>query len=82
MRRMNINKLLKPNKEKLLLSLALVIIVEMYVFNNFGNNLAFSGKTALEFKLLAALMFLVPIFIIVYVIICSLFYNWESAKVV
>lgn len=79
---MKLNKFLQPTKDKLLLSIALVVVIETYILNNFGNSLAFTGRTALEFKILVGGMFLIPVFIIVYVIICSLFHDWTSDKIV
>jgi len=79
---MKINKFLQPTKDKVLLSLALVIVIETYLMNNFGNMLAFSGRAALEFKVLVGGMFFIPVFIIIYLIICSLFHDWTSDKIV
>jgi len=79
---MKLNKFLQPTKEKLLLSISLVVVIETYIFNNFGNMLAFTGRTALEFKILVGGMFLIPVFIIVYLILCSLFHDWTSDKIV
>ena len=78
---MKLNKLLQPTKEKILISLSLVVVIETYLMNYFGNALAFSGKTALEFKVLVGGMFLIPVFLIVYAIICTLFYDWTTDRI-